>query len=334
MTDGRVLALHRQDFEALVTTRPHMMRSVLAAVSRRAARANQRLMTDQRADSAPTANGHVYSVFSPRGGAGKTTLAVNLAIRLAELMPERVGMLDLDLLFDDAALLLNLEPVRSLANILESELGHFDSGMLTEYTVEHPSTLRVVVGARRPEDGERVGAAHVRAALAAMKRQFLVTVVDCAGTFGEPTLAALEASARIVVVCTPELSTLRDVRYCQRIFGQALQLDKTRLVYAYNHVLPVSGLTRLQFESALEQPMAVEIPHAGHSAAKAALAEGTAVRPKAHSSFYEAIDQLARDLRPPEARSADGRWSAREIGTPRASAVLNGLLRLLRRNAH
>jgi len=173
--------------------------------------------------------------------------------------------LDLDLLFDDAALVLDLTPTTSLAGIPEGELQHLDPRTLSNYLVEHASSLRVLVGATRPEEGERVTGAHVRAALAAMKQQFLVTIVDCGGSFGEPTLMALEAADRVVVLCTPELTTLRDVRDCQRIFGQALRLDKQRTLYAFNHPRPHNGLTRQQFETALEQPMAVEIPHAGES---------------------------------------------------------------------
>jgi pilus assembly protein CpaE len=334
VTDCRLLVLPRDEFEVFVANRPHVMRNVLAAVSRRAARANQSLMTEQSTERAAVANGRVYPVFSPRGGAGKTTLAINLALRLAELMPGRVGMVDLDLLFDDAALLLDLTPVTSLAAIAESDLEHLDPRALSSYLVEHPSGLRVLVGATHPEEGERVSVAHVRAALGVMKRQFLVTIVDCGNNFAEPTLAALEMCDRLVVLCTPELSTLRDVRDCQRIFGQALHLDKTRLSYVYNHPLPARGLTRSQFETALEQDIALEIPHAGDAAAKTAVASETVLRPAGRSAFGDAIDTLARDLRPPEVRSSDARRASGAVGTPRAASATSRLLRLLRGNAH
>jgi pilus assembly protein CpaE len=143
-----------------------------------------------------------------------------------------------------------------------------------------------MVGATSPEEGERVTGAHVRAALAALRRQFLVTIVDCGNTFSEPTLAALEAGDRLLVLCTPELATLRDVRDCQRIFGQALHIDKAKLSYILNHPLPSTGLTRVQFESALEHPMSHEIPHAGELASKPV--------------FAKAVGQLVAELRPPE----------------------------------
>ena len=132
-SDCRVLVLEHDEFEALVASRPQLMRNMLAAISRRAAQTNRQLLTDQTSGATAPASGHVYPVFSPRGGAGKTTVAVNLAVGLAELIPGRVGLLDLDLLFDDAALLLNLTPPTSLATIPESELEHLDPRTLNSH---------------------------------------------------------------------------------------------------------------------------------------------------------------------------------------------------------
>ena len=55
--------------------------------------------------------------------------------------------------------------------------------------------VRVVIGAARPEDGERLSDVHVRSVLAAMRRQFLTTVVDCGSTLDKPTVAALAGAA-------------------------------------------------------------------------------------------------------------------------------------------
>lgn len=327
VTDCRLLVLVKDDFEALVASRAQLMRNILAAMSRRAAETDRELLTDQPGGAPLLASGHVYAVFSPRGGAGKTTVAVNIALRLAESMPGRVALVDLDLVFDDATLLLDLNPNRSLGGIPEGDIQHLDARMLSSCLVEHTSGLRVLVGAARPEDGERVTGAHVRAVLTALKRQFLVTIVDCGSNFGEPVLVACEAASRLMVLCTPELSTLRDVRDCERVFAQALHLDKKRLSYVFNHPLPVSGLTRVQFESALERPIAFELPHAGDAPARAAATAGSVVRPTGRSPFAHTIERLVRDLRPPEAGSVDGLEPVAPLGTPRASL----LTRVLRR---
>jgi pilus assembly protein CpaE len=190
--------------------------------------------------------------------------------------------MDLDLLFDDTTLELDLSVSASLGGLAGEQAQDLDARTISGLEVEHASGLRLLVGATTPEEGERVTGAHVRAALLALKRQFLVTVIDCGGTFSEPTLAALDMADRVLVVCTPELLTLRDVRECQRLFGQALHLEKNRVAYVFNHPAPTVGLTRRQFEDALEQRMLLEIPHAGQGAEKPV--------------FAKAIDQLVREL--------------------------------------
>jgi MinD superfamily P-loop ATPase len=273
---SHVLELQKADFEAFVMERPQRRRTILAALSRRAAHANQRLLTHDPGDAPGVTDSRVYAVFSPRGGSGKTMLAVQLALRLAELNPQPVALLDLDLLFDAAALQLDVTPATSLGASAESR-------PVGGAIAEHAGGLKVVVAATSPEEGERVTGAHIRAALAGLRRQCSVTVVDCGTGLSEPTLAALETADRLLCVCTPELSTLRDMRECQQLFGQALHLDKNRIAYVFNHPLPALGLTRRQFEDALEVRMLTEIKYGDKSA----------------------IDQLAGELNP--VRRSNGR---------------------------
>jgi MinD-like ATPase involved in chromosome partitioning or flagellar assembly len=286
--ETRVMELGKDEFDAVVAAQPQVMRVVLAAISRRAVQTNQRLLSEQPTEQRVSGS-KIYSVFSPRGGAGKTLLATRLATRLTEQAPQRVALVDLDLLFDDAALELDVNVPASLGSAAAGGNEPIDARTVTGLLNDHPSGLRVLVGATTPEEGERVTAADVRVAMNALKQQFLLTVVDCGGTFSEPTLAALEQSDRVLVVCTPELLSLRDARDCQRIFGHALHLDKSRVAFVLNHPSPAAGITRRQFEEALEQRMLLEIPHAGERAAK--------------SAFAKAIDQLARELTPAPARA-------------------------------
>jgi Flp pilus assembly CpaE family ATPase len=293
-TETRVLVLGKPDFEALVASHPPIMRSVLGAISRRVTQVNRQLISDQAGKPDAITNGRIIVVFSPRGGAGKTTLAVNLALQLASTQPGRVALLDLDLLFDDAAFLLDARPVASLASVPEHALAQLGKHAPSSLLAEHASQLRILVAATQPEDGERITAGHVRAVLSALHSQFAITVVDCSSSLGEPTLVALELADKVIMVCTPDLASLRDTRDCQRIFGQAVHVDRQRLLYCFNHPLPVAGLTRPQFESALEQPLAIDVPHAGEPFPLA----------HSHSAFGRAIVRLASDVSPVPAATA------------------------------
>ena len=284
VVDSRVLELRKEEFEGFVAGRPAAMRSVLSAVSRRAVHANQQLLADEPRDPGGASGGRIIAIFSPRGGSGKTTVAMRLALELAERTPKRVALFDLDLVFDDAAFQLDVTPDRGVGSLTEAQIQHLEPRALTEMLAEHRGGLRVLVGAVRPEEGERVTPSHVRAVLGALKRQFLSIVVDCASTFSEPTLAALELADRVFFVCTPELATLRDLQECQRLFAQALHVEPGKISFLLNHPLPTVGLTRRQFEDAFEQKLMLEIEHAGEGASK--------------PSFSRTVTQLADELAP------------------------------------
>ena len=288
-TDSQLLAGH-----------PEIMREMLKVVSQRTLQTNQQLLADEPGSTVSVGAGRVCAVFSPRGGSGKTTLAVNLATRQAQDQPERTALLDLSLTFGHAASLLGLEPETSLAAVPAESLADFDRRTLGQYLMEHSTGLQVLVAGTRPEEGEVVTAAHVRAALATMKRQFSATFVDCGSSFDEPTIAALEMADRILVVCTPELNTLRDVRESVRVFGEIIHLDNKRVSFVFNHNQPFAVLARDQFESALEQPMTYELPHAGETAYKAANRGEPLVLCSSGSAYSKGIEKIVRALVPAE----------------------------------
>jgi CRP-like cAMP-binding protein len=333
-TDSQVLVLDKHSFDQILAGHAQIMREMLKVVSQRTLQTNQQLLADEPGNSVSQGAGRVYAIFSPRGGSGKTTLAVNLAAQLAHEQPERTALLDLSLTFGHTAALLGLHPETSLAAVPAENLYDFDRKTLGQYLVEHPTGLQVLVSGTRPEEGEVVTAAHVRAALGTMKRQFSATFVDCGSSFDEPTIAALELADRVIVVCTPELNTLRDVRECQRVFGEIIRLDLKRVCFVFNHNQPFAVLGREQFEAALEQPMTFELPHAGEAAYKAASRGEPLVLSNSGSAYAKAVEKLARILVPAEPKSSQkrgfsvvGRPAPRKPVTPQNGSGLLGALR-------
>ncbi len=333
-TDSQVLVLDKASFDELLASRAQIMREMLKVVSQRTLQTNQQLLADEPGNAVTVGAGHVYAIFSPRGGAGKTTLAVNLAAQQALEQPERTALLDLSLTFGHAAGLLDLEPETSLAAVPAENLSDFDRRTLGQYMVQHSSGLQLLVAGTRPEEGELVTAAHVRAALGTMKRQFSATFIDCGSSFEEPTIAALEMADRILVVCTPELNTLRDVRESQRVFSEIIRLDMKKVCFVFNHNQPFAVLGREQFETALEQPMHFELPHAGDAAYKAANRGEPLALSNSGANYTRAVERILRALVPVEPKSAQrrrlsvvSRTPSPKARPPQASGGLLGALR-------
>jgi Flp pilus assembly CpaE family ATPase len=124
---------------------------------------------------------------------------------------------------------------------------------------------------------------------------------------------------------------LRDVRECQRVFGEIIRLDSKRIVYVFNHNQPFAVLGREQFEATLEKPMTFELPHAGEAAYKAASRGEPLVTSSPGSPYSKAMEKLARQLVPAEPKATQKRGVNHNARQPsRQASSSNGLLGALR----
>ncbi|MDO8674100.1 MAG: response regulator [Dehalococcoidia bacterium] len=155
--------------------------------------------------------GKIISVFSPKGGAGTTTIAVNLACALSISTRKRVALLDCSLLFGDVAVMLNLVSRNSLFDL--NALGNDrDLELIEELMVDHASGIRVLLAPPRPEMGEQVTADQVAAIVAKLRNLFDFIIVDTMHSFQDVMLAVLDASDTILVVTTPEVTALKNIK--------------------------------------------------------------------------------------------------------------------------
>src|SRR5579871_177698 len=299
-TDARVLAIRKEDFDAYLASNVNTMREMMRVIAMRQAQTNIRLTRERdeepESPDIPAMVGKVFTVFSPRGGSGKTMIAVNLAVSLAQMHPDQVALIDLALTWGHAPLMLNLVPKASLAGISADAVVNLDREALKYYLVDHTSTLRLLPGSTKPEEGESVTGDHVKAVLNLLKRFCSFIVVDTGGTFNEATITAMESSDRVIMVCTPELSTIRDIRECQRIFRDFLRIPRERTFFVMNQIFPFKPLGIDQFQQTLEQEMHAELPYAGDVPTKAAIRGEPFTQAQPSQAIAKAIDRMAKSL--------------------------------------
>ena len=165
----------------------------------------------------------VTVVFSPRGGAGQTVLATNLAVALAELTPDRVAILDLDLLFGHVAMLLDLVPRTAWPASRPAAIRSLDRDSLGYYMTKHAeSSLRVMSGTLRPEESElvtrRPRARHDRAAAPAVRPRR----GRCWLALFRAVPGGARAGRSVIVVSTPEPLAAHATQESQRVLRDLL----------------------------------------------------------------------------------------------------------------
>ena len=141
----------------------------------------------------------LITVLSPKGGSGKTVVASNLAVGLAKRHPGQVVLVDLDILFGDAANALMLVPDQTLADVARS-LHTLDATTLKMFLTPHASDLYVMCAPEIPSEGEGVSGEQVGRILELLAQEFAYVVVDTAAGIDEHTLAALDQSTDLLLV--------------------------------------------------------------------------------------------------------------------------------------
>jgi len=295
-SDSRLLQLRKDDFDMLVSTNAGVMRGMLRVMVDRQTAMNTRISQEAGA-TAGDIRGLVTVVFSPRGGAGQTTLATNLAVALAQATPDRVVALDLDLLFGHMAMLLDLVPRTALSAISPAAIRQADRDSLGYYLVRHAeSSLRLLAGTLRPEDSELVTGEHVRAMLESLRRQFVHVIVDAGSRFAEPSLAALELADRILVVTTPEPHAIHATCETQRVVHDLLGVPHERITYVLNRPSPYGHLSTSVLVGMLGTQRVHDVPYGGDDVSRSSLDGFPLVMGRTGNPASRAILSLAREL--------------------------------------
>jgi len=172
----------------------------------------------------------VIAVFSPKGGAGRTTLAVNLALALRRETNQRVALIDANLQFGDVGVLLNLNPKnRSVAEAVEG--GEPDGDIIESVMVEHSTGIRVLLAPPSPEGADLITPTFLKKIIGFLRETHDWVVVDLPSGLNDHTLGVLDAADQILVVAALEITTIKNVRLFLEVADQLdYERSKIRLV--------------------------------------------------------------------------------------------------------
>jgi len=156
--------------------------------------------------------GIVVAVFSPKGGVGRTTIAVNLAVAAASLGGRRVALMDASFQFGDVGVLLNLNPKNKSIADLAAQLESGEPDDLDNYVINHSSGVRVLLAPSSPEQAELITAAHARRVVERLREEHDLVVIDCPSSFNDATLGILDSADLILTLLSLEITSIKNMR--------------------------------------------------------------------------------------------------------------------------
>lgn len=190
--------------------------------------------------AAAVARGRVVVLLHGKGGVGATTMAVNGALALASTMIYRVSVLDLSLEFANAAMLMDLHPQQTLADLSSVKIEDMSDDLFELFVARHESGVRLVTGAERPEHAELVTIPAVHHAIDRLRATSDYVLVDTAATFSQYTLAAMDSADVLAVVTSAHLASLKSANDLFSVIDK-LKIPKERTLLVLNRIT-ASGL--------------------------------------------------------------------------------------------
>ena len=202
--------------------------------------------------------GKIVTVYSPKGGTGCTTIAVNLALTLNN-EDTRVALVDGNLQFGDVAVFVNEQGKNTIVD-LAPRAEELDPEIVEEVMLKHSSSgLHVLAAPSRPEYEEKVSSGQFSKVLEYLKQIYAYVVIDTASLLTDVTLAAIDVSDLIVLVSTQDIPSIKNCRLFLDL-SQTLGIERDRILFAMNRYDKRINITPERVAENLKQEVSSVIP--------------------------------------------------------------------------
>jgi pilus assembly protein CpaE len=256
----------------------------------------------------------ILTVYSPRGGTGASTLAVNLAIALREEASEKVLLMEGKLLFGHLGLMLNLRAPNSLADLIP-HASALDPAIVKDVVIEHASGIHVLLSPSDLQVAQGIRPEGLFSVLRTVRSLYDFIVIDAGSALNDNSVTLMDAADRILLVATPELAALHDVSRFVHL-SRSLAYPPGKVLVVLNRAGMAGAVRTNDIDAALHHVIFAQVPDDEANATRC-LNRGIPLLFKSpRSPASRAIQRLARSLAEVGTREA-----AREAGpSPAAPA--------------
>ena len=251
-------------------TKPPMGDELISAIRRAGAMAQSERAKNAQVQVAPTignvgpmigysaTRGKIVTIYSPKGGTGCTTLAVNLALTLHN-DDTHVALVDGNLQFGDIAVFMNEQGKNTIID-LAPRAEELDPEIVEEVMLKHAASgLHILAAPSRPEYAEKVSSAQFSKVLEYLQQMYAYVIVDTASLLTDATLAAIDISDLVVLVTTQDIPSIKNCRLFLDL-SQTLGIDRERILFVMNRFDKRINITPERVAENLKQGVALVIP--------------------------------------------------------------------------
>ena len=208
--------------------------------------------------AAPLTKGKIVTVYSPKGGTGCTTIAVNLAIALNN-EATRVVVVDANLQFGDVAVFVNEQGKNTILD-LAPRVDELEPDLVEETLIKHEASgIRILAAPPRPEMAENVTAEQFAKVVEYLQNLYAYVVVDTASVLTDVVLAILDISDVILMITTQEIPAIKNARLFLDLL-QTMGVDRQRIIFTMNRYDKRIAITPERISENLKQEVAAIIP--------------------------------------------------------------------------
>jgi pilus assembly protein CpaE len=204
-------------------------------------------------------DGKVLTVFSNKGGLGKTTVATNLAVSLSLNCKKSVALIDLDLQFGDISIFLDLHPTFTISDLV-SRIRELDHELIRSSLIRHETGVHALTEPKLAEESDLITPDHVNKIVETMRTLFDFVIIDTTHSFDDVIIEAMEISDSILLISVLDLPTIRNTQRCLEIF-QRLNFPEEKIKIIVNRFMSEGEVDPVRFESALKFPVFWKIPN-------------------------------------------------------------------------
>lgn len=207
-----------------------------------------------------TNNCKIISVFSNKGGIGKTSLATNLALELSKITKENIALIDLNFQMGDITTFLDLKPSFNISYMLENLDKINETFLLSTLERYKKTSLYVLADPPYFKQADNIQPRQITKLFNTLKETFSYIIVDAEASFEGKNIAALDNSDLVLLVSVANLPALRNTQRCLELF-EKLGYDKEKVKIIINRYMENDEIKEADIEKVLSKKIYWKIPN-------------------------------------------------------------------------